>query len=108
MHITYNSGSPIVAKQGLGEFDFGAFFDKVTTAATNIYATKVQADAQKQANKLAIAQAQYSNQNLSPDYLFPSGGGYSPVYGAPQSGVNLMPVLLIGGVGLAAYLLLRK
>jgi hypothetical protein len=108
MQITYNTGKPIVAKEGLGEFNFGDFFDKVTSTAADIYKAKVDADAQKAASKLALEQARAQYQNVSPDYLFPSGGGYSPVYGAPNAGINLMPILLIGGVGLAAFLLLRK
>ena len=110
MQITHDTGRPIVARETLGEFDFGEFVDKIGTLATGFYTTKATIDAQKQANKLAIEQAklQAQYQNVSPDYLFPSGGGYSPVYGMPQTGINFMPILVIGGLGLAAFLLMRK
>jgi len=111
MQITQYSGSPIVTRESLGEFDFGGFLDKISSTAANIYATKVQSDAQKQAAKVAIAQAnaQAQYQNFSPDLLY-SGGQYSPIYdGNPAtSNIPIVPILMIGGVALAAYFLLRK
>jgi hypothetical protein len=92
---------------GLGEFDFSALFDKVATAAGNIYQTKAQIDAQKQAYKLE--QQRIANQAYSPTFDFndPNSPVYAPNY-LPQSQFPIMPVLLIGGLGLAAFLLLRK
>jgi len=103
------SGLPIVTTSNqLGEFSFGDFFDKVAGAATAIYTAKTAADVQKQQYKLEQARIA-AGQNYSPSFDFNNPN--SPIYGGgllPQSSFPIAPVLLLGGLGLAAFLLLRK
>lgn len=107
MQITQDySGSPIVTVQRMGEFNFSDIFDKVLDTGTKIYATKAQLDQQKREYEIAKLQAQ--QQSYSPNFDFSTPN--SPIYGGgllPQSN-NLMPILLLGGLGVAAFLLLRK
>jgi hypothetical protein len=103
------SGLPIVTtSKQLGEFNFGDFFDKVAGTATAIYTAKAAADAQKQAYKLEQQRiAAGMNYNSNFDFSNPN----SPIYGGgllPQSSFPIAPVLLFGGLGLAAYLLLSR
>lgn len=107
MQMNTYSGSPIVTTQKLGEFDFSNLFDKVVDAGTKIYATKAQLDQQKREYEIAKLQAQ--QQSYSPNFDFSNPN--SPIFDGgfiPQSNTNLMPILLLGGLGVAAFLLLRK
>jgi hypothetical protein len=113
MQITNNySGSPIHVNGGLGEFDFGNLFGKITEAATTIYAAKTARDVandeakrQYELQKLQIQSGGFPSGN----YDFLNSPNYSPIYGGGNpSGFPVAPVLILAGLGLAAYLVLRK
>lgn len=91
------------AKNGLGEIDWG---DLLKTAV-GAYGT-VQAS--KQAIELAKIQSQQNNMLQNPFAFYAQNPSYSGTYApAPVSSTaNLMPWLLIGGVALAAFFILKK
>jgi len=93
------------ARNGLGEIDWG---DLLKTAV-GAYGT-VQAS--KQAVELAKIQSQQNNMLQNPFAFYAQNPNYSGTYApapVPVSGAaNLVPWLLIGGVALAAFFILKK
>lgn len=92
---------------GMGDVDWGNLFADLTKTAVGAYGTVSAIKAQKelqeaQAKQQLIAQNPFLNYGMSPTY--------SPVYTAqPVTGaINWTPILIFGGLGLAAFFLLRK
>lgn len=119
MQITHYSGNPIHVNGGLGEFNFGSFIEqlsisagKLATTATEIYVAKKGADAAREQAKQAFELQKLQLQNNAfpnGNYDFLNSPNYSPIYGGGNpSGFPVAPVLMLAGLGLAAYLVLRK
>lgn len=86
---------------GLGEWDFSSIL-------SDIGKTWAQVEQAKTARDIAKLQAQ--NATLNP-YYYAYNPNQSPIYssgGAVKSGFDMGTLLVIGAVGIAAYLLLRK
>ena len=95
------------SKNGLGEIDWGGLLN----SAVNAYGQYSQIDAQKDVLKLQLEAQKQAQQNAlnNPFLSYTQNPNYSPVYGGQPSGTfNLMPWLLIGGVALAAFFILKK
>lgn len=92
-------------KNGLGEIDWNSIFNNAVQA----YGAYSAADTQKDILKLQLQQQQQQAAQL-PFFNYSQNPAYSPVYGGTpgQQQFNFMPWLLIGGVALAAYFILKK
>lgn len=102
------SGRPVTREDGtglgLGDFSsmmasIGDTFTKVAPSIATIYTTQAQLKQQANIARMQMAQGQYPT------------GSYPPQQNVPMTGAGLsgmMMPLMLGGVALAAVLLLRK
>lgn len=98
------------SKNGLGDWDFGSIVDTLTKGYSSYSQSKAQADMLKQQAKLAEQQAKLALQQQQAALAYQYNPQYSNLYssGATTGGANMMPLLLLGGLGLAAFLLMRN
>lgn len=93
---------------GLGEWDFGSIVDTLVKGYSGYAQTKAQTNLMKL--QMQQAQQQAQQQAALQNYLTTYNPNYSATYGGgiPQTQNNLMPILLIAGVALAAFFILKK
>lgn len=101
------------SKNGLGEWDVGSIVGTLVKGYGDYSAAKAQADIIKSQAKLDEQRAALERERQQAALLTRFNPQYSDVYsgGAYNSGFktsNLMPILLIGGLAIAAFLILRK
>ena len=90
----------------IGEIDWGAIFEKVTSAIPDVTKAVYDYKTKKIEAKTTVDVAKYTSPfTVNPNY----SGTYSNFPATSQfgGGTNIMPLLLIGGIGIAAFLLLK-